>query len=99
LGRMQGGLGERALGLFINTLPLRIRLERTTARELIEHTRRELAGLLAHEHASLAEAQRCSSIAGSAPLFTALFNYRQIVLNPDAEWNSVPGVQSLGWRE
>jgi amino acid adenylation domain-containing protein len=99
MGRFQGSLGERALGLFINTLPLRIRLQGVNANELVEHTRDALVGLLAHEHASLAEARRCSSIAGSAPLFTALFNYRHIVLNPDAEWDSTPGIRSLGWQE
>ena len=58
LGRLQGGEGaERALGLFINTLPLRLDIDRrgveTAAREA--HVR--LSGLLAHEHAPLALAQ------------------------------------------
>ena len=63
LGRLQGGEGaERALGLFINTLPLRLDIDRrgveTAAREA--HVR--LSGLLAHEHAPLALAQRCSGV-------------------------------------
>ncbi|MDI3230303.1 non-ribosomal peptide synthetase, partial [Serratia marcescens] len=77
LGRLQGGEGaERALGLFINTLPLRLDIDRrgveTAAREA--HVR--LSGLLAHEHAPLALAQRCSGVSPGAPLFSALLNYR-----------------------
>ncbi|MEL5470207.1 amino acid adenylation domain-containing protein [Serratia nevei] len=77
LGRLQGGEGaERALGLFINTLPLRLDIDlrgvETAAREA--HVR--LSGLLAHEHAPLALAQRCSGVSPGAPLFSALLNYR-----------------------
>ncbi|EPH2463390.1 amino acid adenylation domain-containing protein, partial [Serratia marcescens] len=77
LGRLEGGEGaERALGLFINTLPLRLDIDRrgveTAAREA--HVR--LSGLLAHEHAPLALAQRCSGVSPGAPLFSALLNYR-----------------------
>ncbi len=83
LGRLQGSAGaQRTLGMFINTLPLRLQLERMTAQDLVEQTQRELVELLRHEQASLADAQRCSGIAGSAPLFSALLNYRHSV--PDS---------------
>ncbi|EGH36166.1 amino acid adenylation, partial [Pseudomonas syringae pv. japonica str. M301072] len=32
--------------------------------------------MLAHEHASLVLAQRCSGVPASTPLFSALLNYR-----------------------
>src|SRR4029450_3787669 len=87
LGRMQGSAGgERILGMFINTLPLRLRLQGGTAKELIEQTQRELVELLTHEQASLAVAQRCSGIVGTAPLFTTLLNYRQIASEVDGGW-------------
>jgi len=55
LGRMQGSAGaRRILGTFINTLPLRIRLQGVTAKELVDQTQRELVDLLNYEHCSLA---------------------------------------------
>ena len=52
LGRLQGGEGaERALGMFINTLPLRIDLAGVSLREAAHATHQSLSGLLAHEHA------------------------------------------------
>ena len=76
-GRMHGGEGaDRALGIFINTLPLRIRLGVEGAAEAVRRTHELLTGLLRHEHASLALAQRCSGVAAPAPLFSAMLNYR-----------------------
>jgi amino acid adenylation domain-containing protein/FkbH-like protein/thioester reductase-like protein len=100
LGRLQGNAGaQRILGMFINTLPLRLKLRDATARELIEHTQRELIELLGHEQASLAVAQRCSSVVGTRPLFTALLNYRHSVPNPEAEWSNADGVRLLFCQE
>jgi arthrofactin-type cyclic lipopeptide synthetase A len=76
MGRMQGGAGaDRALGVFINTLPLRVDVGEG-ARVAVKSTHARLTALLAHEHASLALAQRCSGVAAPAPLFSALLNYR-----------------------
>ncbi|MDF2796584.1 MAG: non-ribosomal peptide synthetase, partial [Pseudomonas orientalis] len=71
LGRMQGGEGaDRALGMFINTLPLRVSLGATGVQAGVRATHARLAQLLGHEHASLALAQRCSGVPASLPLFT-----------------------------
>src|SRR5215212_4811784 len=76
-GRMQGGEGaEQAMGMFINTLPVRLRVGEQGAAESVREAHRQLAGLMRHEHASLALAQRCSGVPAPAPLFTSLFNYR-----------------------
>ena len=85
-GRMQGGEGaDRALGLFINTLPVRLRLGVVGAQACVEAAHRTLTELLRHEHASLVLAQRCSSVPAPAPLFTALLNYRHSA-GPDASF-------------
>jgi arthrofactin-type cyclic lipopeptide synthetase C len=75
-GRMQGGQGsDRALGLFINTLPARIQVGEEGVGRSIRRVHILLAGLMRHEHASLALAQRCSAVAAPAPLFGSLLNY------------------------
>ena len=66
LGRMQGGEGaDRVMGMFINTLPVRISLAALTVREQVAATYRQLGDLLIHEQASLAVAQRCSGVAAA----------------------------------
>ena len=76
-GRMQAGPGaDRAMGLFINTLPLRLDVDEMGVEESVRRTHGRLAELLRHEHASLAQAQRWSGVAAPSPLFSALLNYR-----------------------
>ncbi|QBZ90211.1 amino acid adenylation domain-containing protein [Pseudomonas viciae] len=76
-GRLQGSLGaDRALGVFINTLPVRVQLAGLSVSTLVDETYRDLSELLAHEQASLALAQRCSGVTAGLPLFTTLLNYR-----------------------
>ncbi|KAF9995974.1 hypothetical protein BGZ79_010306, partial [Entomortierella chlamydospora] len=95
LGRMQGGSGsDRAMGLFINTLPLRIDVGGISVESCIRQTQNDLAALLEHEHASLALAQRCSSVAPGTPLFSSLLNYRHNEIQ-STEATGIDGIQTL----
>jgi non-ribosomal peptide synthetase component F len=76
-GRMQGGEGaDRVLGMFINTLPIRLALNGEGVEAGVRRTHALLTELLHHEHAPLALAQRCSGVAAPLPLFCALLNKR-----------------------
>ncbi|MCU7645700.1 non-ribosomal peptide synthetase [Pseudomonas piscis] len=101
MGRMQGGEGaDRALGVFINTLPLRVDVQGCTVRAAVKATHARLSALLGHEHASLALAQRCSALASGAPLFNALLNYRHSAPQPAAAGQDIwQGVELLGGEE
>ena len=77
LGRMQGGEGsERALGLLMNALPIRIKVDNRDITTAVRDTHRNLFELVLHEHAPLVLAQSCSGVDASVPLFSALLNYR-----------------------
>jgi amino acid adenylation domain-containing protein len=76
-GRAQGGAGADGVsGLFINTLPARVRISDAGLEESVRQMHSQLADLMHHEHASLALAQRCSRVPAPTPLFSALLNYR-----------------------
>ncbi|WP_440531932.1 amino acid adenylation domain-containing protein [Variovorax sp. YR566] len=100
-GRLQGGAGaDRAMGMFINTLPLRVRLDGRSAGTALEETATRLAELLRHEHAPLTLAQRCSGLAANMPLFSALLNYRhsrEETTSQDEE--GIPGIRYLDSRD
>ncbi len=99
-GRMQAGDGaDQAMGLFINTLPLRIDLDHTGVEENVHATHSRLADLLMHEHASLVLAQRCSSLPAGTPLFSALLNYRHNAMPMDKEGSALSEIEFLGGQE
>ncbi|KAG0347101.1 hypothetical protein BGZ54_005023, partial [Gamsiella multidivaricata] len=98
-GRMQGGSGSnRAMGLFINTLPLRVDVDSTSVLGNVQRTQNDLAALLEHEHASLALAQRCSSVPAGVPLFSAILNYRHNI-DFSNESPSISGMEVVEGKE
>ncbi|PHM22405.1 non-ribosomal peptide synthetase [Xenorhabdus ehlersii] len=77
LGRLQSGAGAgQTLGMFINTLPVRVSLADRNVQTVVQATYDNLMSLLEHEQAPLALAQSCSGIAPPIPLFSSLLNYR-----------------------
>ncbi|MCR6479407.1 non-ribosomal peptide synthase/polyketide synthase [Variovorax sp. ZS18.2.2] len=99
-GRMQGGAGiDRAMGMFINTLPVRIALGGRGVAEGLRETHVALSGLLRHEHASLTLAQRCSSLAPNTPMFSALLNYRHSRSEGFGDTEIAAGMHYLGGRD
>jgi aryl carrier-like protein len=104
-GRLQGGEGaNRVMGVFINTLPLRIRLGDESVQASVRKTHELLIQLMRHEHAPLASAQRCSRVRAPAPLFTSLLNYRHVVVedgksNENSEISPWAGMEFLGQGE
>ncbi|WP_157831216.1 non-ribosomal peptide synthetase, partial [Pseudomonas sp. 43NM1] len=77
MGRMLGAdATDRALGIFINTLPFRVDIGGASLHAAVKATHARLTTLLRHEHAPLALAQRCSAVVAPTPLFSALLNYR-----------------------
>lgn len=74
-GRLQAGAG--VVGLCINTLPLRVKLEGRSAVQAALDIQAQLGELMHHEHAPLAVALSASPLEGGAPLVTTVFNYRE----------------------
>ncbi|KAF9923168.1 hypothetical protein BGZ65_009075, partial [Modicella reniformis] len=97
-GRMKSGPGaDNAMGLFINTLPLRVDLDESVRGSVLQ-THARLASLLEHEHASLALAQRCSHVPRGTPLFSSILNYRHNASSPE-EASIHPGIEYIQHSE
>ena len=101
-GRMHGGAGsDRAFGLHINTLPLRLVLGARTVTAVLRETHERLGQLLQHEHAPLAAVQQLASLPPGTPLFSSVFNYRydpgRFSVASDAEL--LPGMRLLRAEE
>ncbi|WP_255528824.1 condensation domain-containing protein, partial [Xenorhabdus sp. BG5] len=91
LGRLQGGMGaSHVLGMFINTLPVRIQLQARTVKQAVQETYQRLSELLDHEQTPLAIAQRCSGVPAALPLFNSLLNFRHSPRDEEA-------AHSLAW--
>jgi amino acid adenylation domain len=97
-GRLGGIEGvDRMLGMFINTLPVRLRLHRSTVEDVIRNTDSTLRELVGHEQTLLSQAQRCSSVRSGMPLFNAIINY--VHSEHSVSTGVLPGVDVLKIRE
>ncbi|MBT0964225.1 AMP-binding protein, partial [Denitromonas iodatirespirans] len=77
-GRSQGATASsaRALGMFINTLPICVDLRQITVADALRATHARVLQLLEHELTPLDLALDCSQVSRELPLFSALLNYR-----------------------
>ena len=103
-GRMHAGHGsDSAMGMFINTLPIRLDAGDIDTTTSVHQAHARLAELLAHEHASLALAQRCSGVVTGTPLFSAMLNYRHTDLSGEdtlaQALGQLPGAECLDEQE
>ncbi|XP_055303140.1 uncharacterized protein LOC129568840, partial [Sitodiplosis mosellana] len=95
-GRFQVGEENNIImGPMINTLPIRIDIDDTSVKTAVRHTHARLSSLLAHEHAPLVLAQRCSGVPAGSSLFSTLFNYRHNKKTEQVN-ASLPGVTFFG---
>ncbi|OTA16364.1 Amino acid adenylation [Xenorhabdus beddingii] len=101
LGRLQGSAGaDQVLGMFINTLPVRISLADHSVQAVVQATFRDLMTLLEHEQAPLTLAQGCSGVAQPLPLFSSLLNYRHSQVNDANAVNPIwSGMRVIATRE
>ncbi|WP_406737549.1 amino acid adenylation domain-containing protein [Streptomyces sp. NBC_00853] len=88
---------ETMVGLFINTLPVRVRLDVPTepVAGVLTRLQDQQAGLLAHQHLGLTELQR---LAGSAELFDSLLVFENYPDDPAGFDRTVNGVRISGFR-
>jgi len=91
-GRMHAG-ADHALGLFVNSLPVCLKIDATSVIDSVRHTHACLSALLAHEHAPLTLAQRASGLPAATPLFSALLNCRNSAAPATGRQ-----LQSGGWQ-
>ncbi|MEU0950730.1 condensation domain-containing protein, partial [Streptomyces canus] len=99
-GRMNAGTGaDRVPGLFINTLPVRVRVDGEGVSHALTELRGQLADLLVHEHAPLSLAQAASGVPGGSPLFTSIFNYRHNLPTEQRTITALDGVTSVMHRD
>jgi len=76
-GRTDGSKSaQNGVGLFLNTLPIRVLIKDQDATALVAELQTALNQLLTVEQASLVLAQRCSGLDAGGPLFSSLLNFR-----------------------
>ncbi|GHA72427.1 non-ribosomal peptide synthetase [Streptomyces termitum] len=87
---------ESMIGLFINTLPVRLRTSAgQTLAEVVAAAQEQHTALLPHQHLGLSRIQRD---AGHGELFDTVMIFENYPLDPDALRGAVPGLTVTGVR-
>uniref|UniRef100_UPI003CEB6461 non-ribosomal peptide synthetase n=1 Tax=Janthinobacterium sp. PSPC1-1 TaxID=2804581 RepID=UPI003CEB6461 len=99
-GRLQGTQGaQHMLGMFINTLPLRLRLRDMSSAQLLLQADAALKNLLPYEQTSLALAKACTSLPENMPLFSSMLNYRTSDTLTSQEHTAIDGIEVIDTLE
>ncbi|WP_348739076.1 amino acid adenylation domain-containing protein, partial [Tenacibaculum sp. 190524A02b] len=100
-GRLQGALGAAdSLGLFINTLPFYISLDKSVL-EYIKEVKQRLHELLPYEQTALSSVQEWSGVSSEVALFSALLNFRHSHVELQEEDKGIIdlGIEVIGGEE
>ncbi|MFL6129470.1 MAG: amino acid adenylation domain-containing protein [Mycobacteriales bacterium] len=85
---------EAMIGLFINTVPVRVRLDPALpVAAMLGRLQRDQAALLPHQHLGLADIQR---LAGPGPLFDTLTVFENYPVDPGVAATEVAGLRLTG---
>ncbi len=76
---------ERMVGLFINAVPVRVRLGGEPVADWLVDLQRTWSELRSHEFAQLAEVQRWSDVPSGEPLFDTLLTFQNYPADEEAE--------------
>ena len=97
-GRMGGVAGaDRTVGMFINTLPVRLKLKGADVLGAMHAMQTALVDLLKYEQTSLAQVQRGSGLGSDVALFSAMLNFRHSQAIQGAGKRS--GIEVVGAQE
>ena len=86
---------EGTVGLFINTLPVRLDLRNMNAFSLVSETHSQLAQLIRYQPVPLVTAQRSADLPSGSALFTALLNYRRMGELSSLQFSAADGLVVL----
>jgi amino acid adenylation domain-containing protein/non-ribosomal peptide synthase protein (TIGR01720 family) len=96
---------ENRIGLFLNTLPLRINIQCSVpVTEYLGRVHEQLLGLLQHDHVALSEVSRLCQIPEAEPLFESIVVFENFpkltdigVLRSDVEVSGVSSVEQTNY--
>ena len=101
-GRTESADSLQSLGLYINTLPIALRLE-GTVKDYLERVYEELSILVNYEQVNLAEIKGLTRLKdGNVPLFNTLINYRYSLMDAESEDDALferMGISVVGSQE
>ncbi len=88
-GRLRAGQFNDTLGLFINTLPFRLRLKGKDIETVIKEANELIGNLIPYEQTPLSTSNKISESTGGGQLFNSLLNFRHSSLSREESGSSL----------